>query len=221
MADDINNFQISIVTDKTDHTHEQLLEKLKDLPSVVFLERADVSDFPGLVWYWEYIIKKTKGDTDIFGMVGDDMIFKNKGWDSLILKFFNGIPDRIGLLHFNEGGSHGPNLCINSFIHKKWVEVLGYYNDIRLKGDYSDNFLFDIANGINRRGYVKDNVIEHLHWAVGGKGEKDNTAERRISVDENVYDGMPSHQVYEIHSKPLVADSIRKLKAYIALQRDG
>lgn len=214
-ASDLDNILVSIITDLDDETYPELKEKLSEFSFIKYLPQVEAEVFPGLVWYWDKIIEQTFSESDIYGMVADDMICRDANWDNLIKDFFNNIPDKIGMIHFNSNSPHGSNLCINSFVHKKYIEVTGAYNDIRLKGDYSDNFLFYIFSTLGRIGYVENNVIEHMHYDYGLM-EKDSTAERRRAVDDERYEGMSLNRFYKKRSLPLANTYLKKLRQHIA-----
>ena len=214
-----DNIIVTVLCDKDDLTYSVLQAKLAEFNFVQYLPQADVSEFPGLTWYWDQIIKQTLESSDIFGMVADDMIFRDYGWDKIILDFFNMLPDKIGLIHFNSASPHGSSICINSFVHKRYIEITGAYNDIRLKGDFSDDFLYYIFSMIDRIAYVPHNVIEHMHYDYG-KMEKDETAQRRRAVDDHLYDGMKLIEYYINVSIPLADTFIKKLKSHL-LAVDG
>ena len=216
---DPNNFFISIVTDKDDDTHDELMEKLKEFPTIRVLEREDVKEFPGLVYYWNRILEQTINDTDIIAMVGDDMLFteSSRGWDKVTIDFFNQIPDKIGLLHFNAQAPQGKTLCINSFIHKRYYEIAGMYVDNRLKGDYSDDFLYQVFTRLGRIKYIPNMIIDHKHpdYAQYNKQDtydRDDTAVRRRSVDGYLYDGMNLGVFYQKKVIPVIINIVNKLK---------
>jgi hypothetical protein len=216
-ADSLDNFQITILVDRDDETYDELVEKLKQFKTVVILDRVDVSHidgFPGLPFYWDIIIGQTRESSDIFGMVGDDMIFRDKGWDSLVIKYFNCIPDKIGCIHFNSGAPQGKNLCINSFVHKRYIEIAGGYVDSRLKGDFSDDYLTTIFRNLNRLTYVNNILLEHCHYDYG-KMARDETGIRRRSVDGIHYEGMPLPTFYRKVIMIKIKEVVGKLKEHM------
>jgi len=210
-ASSTENIIVTILGDVDDETYSKLVSKLSEFNFIHYLPQAEAKVFPGLTWYWDQIIKQTIHQSDVFGMVADDMIFRDKNWDILIGQFFEKIPDKIGLIHFNSQSPQGANLCINSFVHKRYIEITGAYNDITLKGDYSDDFLYYIFSSIDRLGYVPNNTLEHLHYDYG-KMEIDPTALRRRAVDSELYDGMTLADYFKSKSILLAKSHIKKLK---------
>jgi hypothetical protein len=65
------------------------------------------------------------------------------------------------------------------FLHRNWVNTLGYITPSCFTADYADCWLFDIACRINRQVYVPGLYFEHLHPNVG-KAEMDKTHQDRL-----------------------------------------
>jgi hypothetical protein len=88
-------------------------------------------------------------------------------------------------------GTHG-------FIHKLWVEAVGYFVPPYFRCDWNDTWLNDVANMIGRRHYV-DIVTEHLH-PVWGTRLLDQTDQDRMAagqadnVDQLYRDKLPERE---------------------------
>ena len=70
-----------------------------------------------------------KCNHDVFGYIGDDMIFKTPGWDTRVLNEFsteNCPEDKIKMVHCNDG-FRGHEISVNAFVHRKYYDVLGYF----------------------------------------------------------------------------------------------
>lgn len=101
---------------------------------------------------------------DYFMHAGDDLIFRTQGWDTKILKAFP--EDKIAFVHGRDGspqdnlrfGTHG-------FLHRNWVEAVGYFVPPYFSCDYNDTWLNDVANELDRHIMVEDVLIEHMHYA--------------------------------------------------------
>jgi len=116
--------------------------------------------------------REAKSDI-VFGCA-DDLIFRSHDWDKIVLDKFRQIEDRIAFIFPNDG-HWGSKFGTHGFFHKKWFDVLGYLAPPIFTVDYSDNYVNDLANAINRRFYMEDIFIEHMHWTFG-KMEMDQTA---------------------------------------------
>lgn len=115
---------------------------------------------------------------DVFMHCGDDIVFRSTSWDEAVLDVFGRHPDRIVLVHGNDL-VWGPRLGTHSFLHRRWVETLGYCCPPYFSSDYNDTWLNELADRIGRRVYLPDVITEHMHFVVG-KGPRDRTHEERI-----------------------------------------
>jgi len=94
---------------------------------------------------------------------GDDIVFRTPNWDTIVKHEFNLHPDKI-LFAF------GFDMCVqppgtfgtHGFIHRNWVEAVGYFVPPYFSSDYNDTWLNDVAKRIGRWKLVKI-LTEHLH----------------------------------------------------------
>jgi hypothetical protein len=127
--------------------------------------------------YWNEAHRYAKGP--IFMHCGDDIVFRTEGWDSNILAVFEDYPDGIVFVHGNDLyqtsglGTHG-------FIHKNWVDAVGYFVPPYFSSDWNDVWLTEVADMIGRHVYLTDVITEHMHWAAN-KGEVDQTHLERMA----------------------------------------
>jgi len=112
--------------------------------------------------------------SDIVFGCADDLIFRTKEWDLIAIDKFDEVPDKIAYI-FSNDGHWGDKLGTHGFFHKRWFDTLGYLSPPLFTVDYSDNYVNDLANAINRRFYVDNVLIEHMHWTFG-KMKMDQTA---------------------------------------------
>lgn len=116
---------------------------------------------------------------DVVMQCGDDIVFRTDGWDERVLEAFERRPDRLIFVHGDDGfqreriGTHG-------FLHRDWVDVVGYFMPPYFSSDYNDLWLTEVADALGRRVYLPDVVTEHMH-PVAGKGELDQTHRERIA----------------------------------------
>jgi hypothetical protein len=128
---------------------------------------------------WNECYEESCGD--ILGHCGDDLRFRTQGWDSVIASKFAEYPDRIAFVYGRDGyapktfGTHG-------FIHRNWVEAVGYFVPPYFSSDFNDNWLNEVAQAVGRHFYV-DVYTEHMHPAAG-KYVMDQTHTDRVSRGE-------------------------------------
>jgi hypothetical protein len=115
---------------------------------------------------------------EIVMQAADDIVFHTPGWDTAVLAEFEKVPDKILLVH-GEDGIQGPDLGTHSFLHRRWVETLGYFTAPYFSSDYGDTWINDLADKTGRRVYLPDVNIEHLHPGVG-KAPFDQTHTDRV-----------------------------------------
>jgi hypothetical protein len=145
---------------------------------------------------------------DIFMQCGDDIVFRTPGWDTMVAAEFDARPDRILLVHGNDG-VHGPALGTHGFVHRAWVDAVGYFLPPGFSCDMSDVWLNEVANELGRRVYLPQVFTEHMHPIVG-KASLDQTHRDRLAAGrrDNV------HALYAARAGERAAD-VAKLRHVI------
>lgn len=110
------------------------------------------------------LYSNSSGEIIFYG--GDDAVFKTTGWDSLVKKSFDLSEDKILLVYGNDNGWYGSKIAIHGFVHKKWVEALGYFA-YPGRGSSMDRWVTEVAKKLNRATYLESIVIEHIHYRQG------------------------------------------------------
>lgn len=121
---------------------------------------------------------------DILMVGADDIVFKTKGWDTIVEEAFAKSTDKI-LMAFGDDGAWGDRLATHPIVHRKWFEAIGYITPPHFSADYCDTWIYEIAQAINRKVYLPF-VNEHLH-PVWNKAEMDATYQdkyQRLEKDE-------------------------------------
>ena len=127
---------------------------------------------------WNKCHEKAKGE--YFFTFSDDVILSTPDWDTIVENKFLEFDDRIAFVY---GDDLTPALQNNSFgthgfLHKNWVEAVGYFFPPYFSSDYNDTWLNEVSKSIGRHCFV-DIVAEHLHPNVG-KAEFDQTHQERM-----------------------------------------
>ena len=125
---------------------------------------------------WNECYKLAEGD--VLMQCGDDIRFRTPGWDEKVLVQFLAYPDRIVLVH-GEDGIQGRQVATHGFIHRRWVQTVGYFVPPIFASDYNDMWLTEVADTIGRRVYLPKVYTEHMH-PVAGKGPLDRTHQERL-----------------------------------------
>lgn len=111
---------------------------------------------------------------EILFLCGDDVLVRTPGWDVIVESVFSQVPDKIALI-YGRDGIHNSSFAPHYFIHRQWVEALGYVSPAYYTADWSDTWMFEIASIIKRACFIDKLIIEHMHWTQG-KSKFDETA---------------------------------------------
>ncbi len=145
-----------------------------------------------------------QGDIIMYG--ADDMLFRRKGWDDLVRSDFSKYTDHILLVHAYDG-IQGENCAAFGFLHRRWLETLGYLFPPHLAVVYQDNWLGDAARALRRKIYYDFMIVEHMHQCAG-KAPMDATyaeALPKADADKAMFES----------TQHLLAADIEKLRAVI------
>lgn len=124
---------------------------------------------------WNECAKAATGDILMFA--ADDLVFKTKGWDRMVINTFESHPDKFIFVH-GDDGRWGNQFGTHGFIHRKWYEAVGYLLPPYFVADYGDTWINDVANILGRRVYLNF-LTEHMH-PLWGKAEMDQTHKERL-----------------------------------------
>lgn len=187
------NIELSLYIDKDDRLTQKKCKVLKEKNVVVTIGPRII-----LSKTWNVACKKASGE--IFMLCGDDLIFRSKNWDEIVIKVFEDFPDKI-VYAFGDDGFWKEKLGTHGFLHKNWVETVGYFVPPYFSCDYIDTWLNDVAGAIERKVYLPQVYIEHMHplfkkaaWDETHlerieRGKKDNVAQLYINtIHERVAD---------------------------------
>lgn len=167
-ADRPGNVEVVYYTDDDDPSYDGL-----DLYNAVHVigKRGVLSKL------WNECFAEATGN--IFGHMGDDIVFRTEGWDTIIREAFQEFDDRL-LFVFGDDGSSESNkhdFGTHGFIHRNWVDTVGYFVPPYFVSDYNDTFLNDLSMKVGRKRNVPI-LTEHMHYTLGKAEMDDNTRER-------------------------------------------
>lgn len=172
--------EVVVYVDDDDRSYDGI-----DHPAIVTKWVSGPRSYDGLVnlsIMWNLCYAASSGD--IVMHCGDDIIFRTPGWDAVVRSAFESAEDKILFAFGDDGYQTGLNFGTHGFIHRKWVETVGYFVPPYFVSDYNDVFLNDVAKLIDRHLEIPI-LTEHMHWCAGKAEIDTNTAERLARHDEN------------------------------------
>jgi hypothetical protein len=214
-VDNIDNVELVFGIDKDDPTRDIVYKIAQAIPFVRIVDIENNGKFIGINRIWNILAANTTNE--LFGYVGDDMIFKTPGWDTRILTEFNesNCPkDKIKLVHCYDGHRNFDEICVNAFVHRKYYEVLGYFCKEDFLINWSDQWMYQTFNAFKRIVYCKDIHIQHNHWIYGSRA-KDKIADRMLSDNHDTI----SDQLWHDLAPERVA-AVEKLGKYLNIEPD-
>lgn len=176
-AHDINNIVVYFGIDDDDPTKPMVEKICRGFPFVRMIPIHNGGKFIGINRIWNLLAAECPDE--IFGYIGDDMIFRTPDWDKRVLEEFDEQhcpKDKIKLVHCNDG-YHGAGISINAFVHRRYYEVVGYFCREEFLINWSDQWMHRNFKAFDRIKYFPDILIEHNHW-VFGRRPKDGVADR-------------------------------------------
>jgi hypothetical protein len=173
------------------------------------------SPWQGLGMAFNEIIRSVLKDPaiEVVTMVGDDMLFQNnadKIFDYIEECFNKCANDKLGVVSFNCNYPVCPIIAINGFVHRNWIECFGYFIPEVFYGDYSDNWLTDMAMQLKRWFYNSEFIIQHNHGYYN-TAARDPAYYRKLQYDSKRSDR--SANIYAEQSK-LYPSLIQKAHDY-------
>lgn len=124
---------------------------------------------------WNYCYERAKGP--IYMHCGDDIVFRTPGWDTVVRRTFAESEDKLILVHGDDCSPNTDALATHGFLHRRWIEAVGYFLPPLFSSDWNDVWLTEVADMVGRR--VKIPIVtEHMHYAFG-KAEYDQTYQER------------------------------------------
>jgi hypothetical protein len=166
---------------------------------------------------------------DIFGLFGDDAVFRSDGWDAKVRAAFARFPDRVAFVHGRQDDGLDGQYGSQGFVSREWTDAVGYFLPAGFKAYYVDTWLNDVANALGRRVYLADVFTEHAHPSMG-KAEVDDLYRERfayqVSVaqhDRSLYDSRADERARDVAKLRAVMSPVRPFAAtlnrYLGLLR--
>ena len=124
-------------------------------------------------------------------IMNDDAVFRTKGWDLSAMEAFSRFPDDVAFVYTNDL-DRGRRMPTFPILSRKVCELTGGVCPDEYLNLYIDAHLLDIFNQLKRLGhdrivYLKNVIIEHMHYSIG-KSEHDKTyIKKSPSTDDQLF----------------------------------
>jgi hypothetical protein len=154
-ARDPSTIEVIFYIDNDDLPSKDRAEELKEKYNIkyVFGDRIILSQTINECY------KLAEGDILFLG--SDDLIVRTQDWDKIVLNAYNQIEDKIALVYGHDG--HSPTcFATHPFLHRAWVDVVGYVTPPYFVSGMADKWLNNVAKKINR--HIFTNILtQHVN----------------------------------------------------------
>lgn len=135
------------------NSDDPLLEKYKEYfnPSQYIIGPDQSTSYS-----WNLMAKRAK--YDILFLIGDDTFVETDNWGQLVVGVFDQYADKIVMVA-PKAGTLGKYKCPHFFLHKNWVNVLGYFLPPHFYHHYVDHWIRDIAVSLKRFVHLPEFVM--------------------------------------------------------------
>ncbi len=157
LAANSENIELILYIDRDDYETISIYEKMRNENSNV---RAIIGKKLSHYGHAYNILCKEAGG-DIYFFIADDCLISNENWDEIVLNEFNKVNDKI-LLVYGDDGNQGKKTATIGFVHKNWVETIGYLFPLDMMVKVGDSWLTKVARIIGRDVFIDDLKIKHL-----------------------------------------------------------
>ncbi len=161
-VNDPNNIQVVFRIDTDDKASIDFFSG-KDMVYGIATKYVIKPRDPWLSDCWNDVYEVCNGE--IVFICADDLLVTTKGWDDMIRKKFDSIPDRIAVLHNSE--RHGIGMkalrtetVTHPILHRNWIETVGYVMPPKLVYG-GDSWIHTIAKMIDRKFLIPEMFTEH------------------------------------------------------------
>jgi hypothetical protein len=144
------DIELVLYIDEDDKSYKNLKMPYKKVNG----ERIVLSDM------WNVCAKEATNDIMMY--CGDDVLFRTKNWDRIVISAFDKLEDKIGYVFGRDGSVHDGIYGTHGFVHRNWFDALGYICPPVFSGDYSDTWINDVAKLVDRHIFI-DILTEHMH----------------------------------------------------------
>ena len=208
-VDDLQDIEICFCVDEDDDVSLPIITEIAQDITTQCIQGEPAPNVRVPIWFLENSLQK-QATGPIFMFSSDDIMYRTKGWDTIVKKKFDQFEDKIALVYGPDGFQTGKvPVCTHGFLHQHWIDVVGYLMPSHFNVGYCDTWITEIAEAVGRRIYVPEMYIEHIHPAAG-KASWDSTYTTKQESEGgelNIWNNTKYERL----------DIIERLKKYIAL----
>jgi len=141
----------------------------------------------------------------------DDILFRTKNWDQMVVNSFENSQDKI-ILAYGSDNIQNEKIATHGFYSKQHVEIIGYFLPPLFVCDGNDLWWTQIYRELGRLRYISEIEIEHKHFS------------KYLELTDNVYRNARKYQeesakIYD-ESKDQRKYDLLKLETYIENFKD-
>lgn len=181
--------------DKTDRIKYSFLVNTEDVETLSILMGHKHFDYqvihnktvggPHLAKFYNQIYEESAWRHEpeyLVSMVGDDMVWETKGYDTAILNAINNAHG-IGVVCCEDALMHSRKRTVNAFMGRPFVEATGEPFMCELfPADYIDDIWGQIAISINGLHYLDKVILRHEHNCTLPADKRDETCRRLRAI---------------------------------------
>jgi len=195
------NIMVSFLVNSNDVDTIDYIKKITELKYHVLYENEIE---PHLARFYNYLYEATPYKDSLVTMLGDDMIFITKNWDSIILNEINKM-NGFGFVWCNDLNQK-EKLPVNLFTTREFVTATKHPFMCETFASY---FIDTIWERLRKYGkYLNDVIIQHKHYTLTQK--KDSTS---LRLDNVKMDFKKAYKIVDSYSNKI----IKNLEAYRAV----
>ena len=180
-----NNNELLFCIQKED----PLFEEYKNIFKLNNISKYFISESMPTSYLWNQMAFSAKGN--LLTLIGDDVEILTMGWDERIEAEAKKFNDNIYVITVDDGRKDKQQgkfmRCPHPTIHKKWIEVLGYFVPPFFMHRYLDQYTQDLAIQIGRYIEIKDIIFNHLKFEFA-KDETGIRSRNWINYDKYIYE---------------------------------
>jgi len=181
---DLSSIELISIHDNDDESFEEI-----EFKKCKFKNIQIKSEQSSMGFYNSACLKKSSGESII--LINDDVIFKTKDWDKLVIDLALKHKDGVYLGYGNDlfKGSKLPTFPI---LNRTLIELIKDPYPLEYKGAFIDTHLNDLFQIIRKKyqdrfEYLEKFVIEHLHYRTGKSKVDEIYLKRDRFGDDNAF----------------------------------